>query len=487
MLAILVLSTVLALMLSVALTPLVRNLAFRWNLVDQPDNKRKVHTRAVPRVGGVALAAAYCLSLLLTLLLVNYRLPDLAARFGPVRSIAFPALIIFLIGLLDDILNLKPRQKFAVQFVASGLVVFNGVHLHGIPLLNTHPVFESIASMVWLVACTNAINLIDGLDGLASGMAFLATLTIFGASVASGNAGLMLATAPLAAALLGFLIFNFNPASIFLGDSGSLLLGFLVGCYSIMWNETASTVLQMAAPLMALAVPLLDTTLAISRRFLRKQPIFKADRSHIHHQLLARGLSHRRTVLLLYCAACIGGSLALSLAWAQDIWVSIVLALFATAVVFGIKSLAYAEFGALLKILSTLGIRHEISNQLAVQSFAQHLQAANTADECWLVVKGHCSELGFDATRMQLAGREFHSEQLEEIPHRWAMEIPIAEQDFITISPRADSPVDTSALVLFATTTRQVLTDKKQRGVLLEDRNGVFSPGLYGPAASARV
>ena len=164
---------------------------------------------------------------------------------------------------------------------------------------------------LWLVGCSNAFNLIDGVDGLAVGAGLFATVTILLGALLNGNVRLALATMPLAGALAGFLRYNFNPASVFLGDSGSLTVGFLLGCYGVLWSQKSATMLGMTAPLMALAVPLIDTGVAVARRFLRGQPIFSADARHIHHRLLARGLTPRKVALLLYGACGVAAGLSL--------------------------------------------------------------------------------------------------------------------------------------------------------------------------------
>jgi UDP-GlcNAc:undecaprenyl-phosphate GlcNAc-1-phosphate transferase len=456
----LLLLTLLSLVLSLLFTPTVRALALRWNLVDLPDGKRKVHKSPIPRVGGVAVAAAYFGSLLIIAVLPNHQQPALNAAFAAMKSIAPAALVIFLIGLADDIFNLKPLHKLGIQIVAAGMVVYAGVHIHGVAVLTPYPLLEAGGTILWLVACTNAVNLIDGLDGLAVGISFLATITTLIASLISGNIGLTIATAPLAAALLGFLVFNFNPASIFLGDSGSLLLGFLLGCYGILWSGSSVTPLDVAAPFMALAVPLLDTTLAVTRRFLRGNPIFTADRSHIHHRLLARGLSHRTTVLCLYAAAGIAGSLSLCLIWARDPWQSVILAIFSCAVIFGIWQLGYAEFGALRSVIFRGGIRREIATHLAVQTFEDNLQAATTADDCWAVIQGRCEEFGLHANRMQLAGHIFHYLGDSRSRQSWAMRIPFSDIDWVELSRNSVSVDYSSAIVPFANVTQRVLADK---------------------------
>src|SRR5450755_589389 len=484
MLVTLLLLTALSLTLSLLFTPIVRMVAIRCKLVDLPDNKRKVHKKPIPRVGGVALAAAYFGSLLATAAFVAYKLPAANTGFAVVWSIAPAALVVFLVGLADDIFDLKPWHKFGLQVVAAGMVVSAGIRFHAVGSFSVHPVLEIAGTIVWLVACTNAVNLIDGLDGLAAGLSFLATVTVLAASLLSGNVALAIATAPLAGALLGFLVFNFNPASIFLGDSGSLLLGFLLGCYGILWSGTSVTVLAMTAPLMALAVPLLDTTLAITRRFLRQQPIFTADRSHIHHRLLARGLSHRRTVLLLYTAGGIADSLALCLFWAHDRWEAVVVAAFSCAALFGIRQLGYSEFEALLKVILRGGLRREVNAELALRTFEEGLTAAKTADDCWVAIQGGCGELGFHAIRMQLAGHLFRAPADRAPGRSWAMSVPVAESDWIELAHQAGPQGSPTALVPFANIMRRVLADKRVQRTSSEEKTAVFSVSLYKTAAS---
>ena len=204
------------------------------------------------------------------------------------------------IGLLDDLFDLRAWIKLLGQLAAAGLACVGGVRILSIGGAPTDAWWNIPLTILWLLACMNAFNLVDGLDGLAAGVGLFATLTVFAAAMMQHNMVLAVATFPLAGALLAFLCYNFNPATIFLGDSGSLLIGFLLGCYAAIWSNKSATLLGMTAPLMALSIPLLDVALAIVRRFLRHQPIFAADRGHIHHRLLDRGFTPRRVVLVLY-------------------------------------------------------------------------------------------------------------------------------------------------------------------------------------------
>jgi UDP-GlcNAc:undecaprenyl-phosphate GlcNAc-1-phosphate transferase len=449
-----------SLMLSLLFTPLVRAFALRSNLVDLPDNKRKVHKKPIPRIGGVALTAAYFGSCFgVTAILAHYHIEH-HIGFAAVKSIAPATLLIFLIGLVDDLVALKPWHKFGVELIAAVLVVAAGVHIGDVSVFAAYPLLGQLATIVWLVGCTNAVNLIDGLDGLAAGIALLATMTTLIASLVSGNIGLTIATAPLAGALVGFLVFNFNPASIFLGDSGSLVLGFLLGCYSVLWSAKSVTLLGMTAPVIALSVPLLDTTLAIARRFLSSKPIFQPDRSHIHHRLLARGLTHRGTVLLLYIAAGCAGVFSLSLIWTHNHLEAVILVIFACATIYGIKQLNYAEFKAARRVLLRGGLRREIHAELAVQTFEGGLEAAATADDWWAVVQRAAYDFGFHVIRMRLANRIFGVQNGRDSMRSSAISIAISEKDWIELSLGPNPSGHTTALVPFATTMRRVLADK---------------------------
>src|SRR5712691_4022129 len=299
-----------SLLICLALTPLCRDIFTRAGLLDQPDQLRKTHARPVPRMGGVPIAIAYVGSFLL-LLLSPFNAGSVLGQHLPLVWKLLPAAgLIFATGLIDDLYGLKSRQKLLGQVAAALSAYWGGVQAL---TLAGHPVDHWWClplTVLWLVGCSNAFNLIDGVDGLAAGLGLFATLTMAIAALLHGNLTLAIATAPLAGALLGFLRYNFNPASIFLGDSGSLLVGFLLGCYGVLWSQKSATLLGMTAPLMALSIPILDVCLSIGRRFLSQSPIFGADRGHIHHRLLDRGLSPRRVALLLYAVGGVGALFA---------------------------------------------------------------------------------------------------------------------------------------------------------------------------------
>jgi UDP-GlcNAc:undecaprenyl-phosphate GlcNAc-1-phosphate transferase len=222
-----------------------------------------------------------------------------------------------------------------------------------------------------------------------------------------GNVTLAFATAPLAGALLGFLRYNSDPASIFLGDSGSLTLGFLLGCYGILWSVKAVTMVGMTAPLLVLAVPLADAGLAIARRFLRQEPIFTADRGHIHHRLLAMGLKPRRVVLLLYAVA--GGCawLSLGVGLLHENIAEPILFLFIIGVFLAIRFLKYAEFGTARRLMLEGAFRRLLNAQISLDEVEKGLRAAGSLEQCWGQLVAAYQAFGFTSLEMRAGGRTY--------------------------------------------------------------------------------
>ncbi|HLK19218.1 MAG TPA: MraY family glycosyltransferase, partial [Bryobacteraceae bacterium] len=273
---------IIAVLMSLTMTPIVRDGIGRFFL-DLPDGGRKVHTTPVPRVGGIAIVLAYVATFGIAFLLPFSYSFVLHRALPNILALTLVGLVVFLTGVVDDLVGLTAWQKLVGLGGASVLAYFAGIHvdiqmLHGLP---AWPGVGFALTVVWLVGCANAFNLIDGMDGLAAGIGLLATVTMLIAALTQGNLPLAVATMPLAGCLLGFLRYNFNRASVYLGDSGSLLIGFLLGCFGALWSEKSVTVVALTAPVLALSVPLLDVLLSISRRFLRNRPIFQADRGHI--------------------------------------------------------------------------------------------------------------------------------------------------------------------------------------------------------------
>ena len=382
--------------LSLLLTPLVRNMAWHFGIVDQPDQQRKTHSFPIPRIGGVAIFAAvngaYGLLLIGRLssgAIVSADLP-LVLRLLPALT------IVFSIGIIDDIISVRPWIRLAVETLAATFAWIGGLHITAIAGYSFSGVVASfIFTVLWIVTCTNAINLIDGVDGLAAGVSLFAAVTMLIAALLDHNFPMALAVVPLAGALLGFLRFNFFPASIFLGDCGSLTLGFLLGCFGAVWTEKSTTLLGLTAPLMVLAVPLLDVGLAVVRRLLRGQPIFVADNAHIHHKLLSLGLSPRHLLFVIYgiCAFGSAASLLLTINHNQDR--DFVLIVVCLAAWLGLQHLGYTEFSVAKKMVFGGTIRSVLSAQLALEAFEQEVNADLTLTQCWEVICRTCPLFGF--------------------------------------------------------------------------------------------
>ena len=313
------------------LTPIAIKLAKKFNLVDIPNDARRVHVKPMPRIGGIAIVGAMFIGFLLYYLITK-DIPTIALS-EKFLGFILGASVIALMGFIDDVVDLKARYKFLFQLVAATICYFYGITIGGIkiPFIYTNIIdfglLDFPVTLIWIIGITNAVNLIDGLDGLAAGITAIsatALLIIFIATSASLEA--IVITAVLLGAVLGFLPFNFNPAKTFMGDVGSNFLGFCLAVVSILGFAKGYTLIAIIAPILALGVPIFDTLFAMVRRFLKGQPMLKPDCAHIHHRLLKHGFNQRQAVLILYTitsALCIVAVLIV----AADFWKLILLIL----------------------------------------------------------------------------------------------------------------------------------------------------------------
>ena len=411
---------------SLVLTPLCRNASLRLGLLDIPDKVRKTHRQPVSRIGGVPLFLSMALSFgLLAMLKGPISFPDL--NWDYVVRLMPALLVVFFTGLLDDVFGLKPWQKLAGQFLAAMLVCFAGVEISTIAGYSLEGTWwDEIITIVWLVACTNAFNLIDGVDGLAAGVGLFATLTTLVSALQGSNSAVALVLAPLAGALLAFLRYNFNPATIFLGDCGSLSIGFLLGCCGVIWSEKSATLLGMTAPLIAFCIPILDTCLSVVRRFLRGQPIFGPDRRHIHHRLLDLGFTPRGVALLMYAAAGIAAACSLLVSVSDSRSGGLIILLFCVAAWIGIQHLGYSEFSVARRVVFGGVIGRVINARVSLEHMDSELTAASSTDECWDILTSTGRKLGFNGAELQLNGRRWQA-QIGAAPASdcWYIHIPL--------------------------------------------------------------
>lgn len=287
------------------LTPQVKKFAVSVGAVDQP-SARRINDHPVPRMGGIAIFCGFMLSVLL--------FADLTQQ---VKGIIIGTLIIAVMGGMDDMYNLPPWIKFIGQFAAAGVAIGSGVVVDGVTnwisigdTVFINEVLSYILTALWIVGCTNAINFIDGMDGLAVGMTTISAGTLFFISLRVADSNVSVILTCLIGACLGFLPYNWNPAKIFMGDVGSQMLGYVLSTVSVIGLFKMHALVTMLLPVLAMAVPLADTIFAIVRRLLKGQSPFKADKGHFHHRLLALGLSQKQVVIFLYSISIVLGIFA---------------------------------------------------------------------------------------------------------------------------------------------------------------------------------
>jgi UDP-GlcNAc:undecaprenyl-phosphate/decaprenyl-phosphate GlcNAc-1-phosphate transferase len=296
------LTLIVCFMVSILITPLVKKIAIKIGAIDKP-NQRKVHQSLMPRLGGIAIFISFIVGVLL---LHPENPSSLAILIG--------STIIIITGIFDDMFELSAKIKLIGQLAAALTIVFLGdlqVVFINLPF-GGHLEFGYLSipfTILWIVGITNAINLIDGLDGLAAGVSSIALFTISGMALIQGNLYVVAMGAIVLVSTLGFLFYNFHPASIFMGDTGAMFLGFIISVLSLLGYKNV-TFISFIIPVIILGVPISDTIFAILRRIINNQPLSAPDKSHLHHCMLRLGYSHRQTVLLIYAMAAFFGLVA---------------------------------------------------------------------------------------------------------------------------------------------------------------------------------
>jgi UDP-GlcNAc:undecaprenyl-phosphate/decaprenyl-phosphate GlcNAc-1-phosphate transferase len=455
------------------LTPFLRDFFGFLGVVDRPDSFRKAHIRPVPRVGGMALVAGYFVAFIA--LAVGWRMGFFDTRDPSLQLLMklSPAVVlIFLVGLYDDLKGLSPWSKLAGQACAAAYACWVGVRLAPPPGYTGPVIVIQLIGICWLVLCANAFNLIDGLDGLAAGVALIGAASILMAALIHHNPGLAAAITPLVGALVGFLFYNFNPASIFLGDCGSLLIGFLLGSYGLMWEQHAKTGFSMAAPFVAMALPVFEVGLSILRRFLRKSPIFGSDRNHIHHRILSLGLSHRDAALVLYGVAAVMAVLAVLQTILRPQFATVLILLFLVGAFVGCRRLGYLEFNLLGEFLFYGGFRRTLRNSIQLREYEVNMAAARTLEECWLALRNACREAEFDYVCMRVNGRHFEDDLRPPIKGGSRMNIRLSRSDEAIFG---HNPGSAAQVMLIAPLAER-----------LQEKLGVFAAELAQPAAASQ-
>jgi UDP-GlcNAc:undecaprenyl-phosphate/decaprenyl-phosphate GlcNAc-1-phosphate transferase len=373
---------------SLTLTPLLRRFCERYQLLDQPRDQRRVHRKPVPRLGGVAIFLSLGIALSVLPLVNNFLTQTLRPELVSIVVFLSCGFLVLLLGVYDDLRGASARLKFAALAAVTTLFYVLGGRIDALSIpffgnVPLHPVLGFLLTLVWVVGITNAFNLLDGVDGLASGSALFSSLVLLTVSLIQGKALVAVVALVLSGALAGFLRYNFNPASIFLGDSGSLFVGFALAALSVMGSQKASTAVAVAIPILAFGLPVVDTAVAIARRLLSGKPIFQGDREHIHHMLLDRGWSQRRVVLVLYGVSALFGLVAMLSANTGNSLTAVVLGVVGVAVVLALGKLRYHEVDELkASVKRNIGERRaRATNNLRMRRACQSVSSASTLNE----------------------------------------------------------------------------------------------------------
>ena len=399
-----------ALLLSFILTRYVRNIAVSHRWVSVPLSERHLHNQAVPRLGGVAIFLAFLLSFILALLLQEL-LPSLYSSLGisskAIFTILGPAFLVFLLGVYDDLHPVGPYVKFGVQAAAACMLFSGGLEIINLPVFfgpRHFPWFVSLPlTVLWVVAITNSFNLIDGLDGLAAGSALFSTMVVFVVALVGHSSLLSLITVALAGALCGFLRYNFNPATIFLGDSGSLFIGFMLSALALEGAQKAPTIIAVAIPLVSFGLPILETALSVMRRFISGRPVFTADREHIHHKLLQMGFTQRQAVITLYAVSAVFALLSLFLLMPTGSTLGLVLAVLGLGIWLGVQRLNYLEFGELRRLAQrTMDQRQIFVNNLSIRRACEELKRSDDYQQIARILVTAFNSNDFEAFELRL-------------------------------------------------------------------------------------
>lgn len=387
---------------SLIITPLIRRFCQRFNLLDIPTDGRRVHREGTPRLGGVALYLACAVALSMLPFVDNLLTQSLSAR-TPDMFLAFvPSTLVLLLGVYDDLKGTNAIVKFmTLGLIASLFYAMGGrIDALSVPFVGSvqlPAILSFFVTVLWLVGIANAFNLIDGMDGLASGAALFSSLVILVLSIAQNRPLMIVVSLVLCGSLAGFLRYNFNPASIFLGDSGALFVGFMLASLSVLGTQKAATAVAVVVPILAFGFPMVDTAMTMGRRMVSRKPIFEGDKEHIHHMLLARGWSQRKVALVLYGVCASFGLAAVIFPATGSKLTGVVLFVISVAIIIAVGHLRYHEVDEIRAgVKRTVGARRErVAKNIQVRRAARALSKASDLHEV------------FEAMRQMLAFGEF--------------------------------------------------------------------------------
>jgi UDP-GlcNAc:undecaprenyl-phosphate GlcNAc-1-phosphate transferase len=420
---------------ALVLTPIIRDIFHAYNIVDRP-GFRKVHAYPIPRLGGLSIALGYVIALVWA---AGGTVPDTDSVLWKLLP---GGCIILLTGMLDDFFNISAAYKLIGQVGAAAAAFASGFRIEAIGGFPLPLAVSLLVTILWLLLAMNALNLIDGLDGLCAGISFIGAGALYAVGRVQENVRLEQMMLPLMGGLLGFLCYNFSRATMFLGDSGSLLIGLLLGCGGILSVGQEST-LTSTVPLMAIAVPIADLSLAVMRRSLSRRSLFSADRGHIHHRLLDRRYSPRRVVLILYVWAATGAIFAFVVgnpSWQR--WQPFCVLAFCVVAWMGIRELRYSE----LTVAARRFFGRESTRDAEPSPLLAALEKSQTEDEWWDLLTAAAREAGWS----DLLWIRDHSVRREQVffsraPLGWSFNLALSEGDSLQIHgsmPQTRAPLE---------------------------------------------
>jgi UDP-GlcNAc:undecaprenyl-phosphate GlcNAc-1-phosphate transferase len=377
---------IIATILSAVLTPLVRKLALGIGAVSPSGGRHALHPTAVPRLGGIAIFVALIAPLVGLFFVESGVAIIIRDQSVQVEGLLLGGGLMGLVGFIDDTRGIRALHKFLAQLVAAGVAYAFGFRIDAIslPLFGDLQmgVFALPVTMLWITGIVNAVNLIDGLDGLAAGVVFFAGLTNFVVAHISGSVFVALIMASMLGALLGFLFYNFNPARIFMGDTGSYFLGYVLATTSLAGAlQKESTAVSLLIPVVALGIPITDTLFAMVRRFVERRPIFSPDRGHIHHKLLDLGITHKRAVLIIHAMSIVLTLAAIGLALGRKWEVGLAILAASSVLIALIRFAGYSE--SLVRHPKSRRDRDAELLRQALQEAPAHLMRARSEVEIW--------------------------------------------------------------------------------------------------------
>lgn len=447
--------------LCVLSTPLVTHLA-RWaGAIDKPDNNRKVHAGATPRMGGLALAVGLFAGMIMAAFLQrNLGIDQIEPNWASHQVAVWVAsVVILIVGVLDDTQELRPRAKLAGQSLAVMILYFSGIRIEKVTTLGllvelnqlgfsttiggAHLNFSPASFFItwfWFIACMNIWNLIDGMDGLASGVGLLVSGTLTVIALHGAHVGPAALSVALSGGLAGFLLYNWHPACIFLGDSGSLLIGLLVGVIGVEGSLKGPSAVSILFPILAMGLPISDTAMAIFRRWVRNLPLSAADRRHIHHLLIGLGLNPRQAAVLLYCfSGFLCGVVLLGLAFNHE-FLALTLGLSGCMAFLIVLMSRRDELSTLRSDLNDRMSRGKMDRKAAVVCFTTIQKQEICKDEpaVWRLFADSCQAIGVawlevksSDTGERLAGLDQRDRETDVCPILWQFRFPLGEEKLL--------------------------------------------------------